>query len=193
MADSYDNLPFARGATYGATATTDATHLEGREFIHIDRAYGTGLPVRVRCCRNNSGAAILPKFAVKFNLTAGKGFYDCSGRCTVTAERTGICDEFLPSAGVPDKDLFWVVIEGPTLAKTDLAGADNNVINVGDPLWALTAATTGATTSGRVYTAALTGATAVLAGGVRGVLGHAMSAKTTANTNADVLINAGKF
>jgi hypothetical protein len=193
MSGLYENLPFARGSTFGATATTDAVHLDGKEYIHQDRYYGTGMFVRVRICRNNSGQAILPKTAVKFNLTAGKGRYDVAGSSTVTAEPSGIADEFLPTSGVPDKDLFYVVVEGPTIARTSMAGSAENVITVGDKLHALTGATTGATTAGRVYTALFTGATSVLAGQIQNVVGTALSAKTTANTNADVLINAGRF
>lgn len=186
-------MPFKRGNTYGVSDLTLATHLEGKEYVHEDNTYGTGLNVRVRICRNHSGAALLPKYAVKFNVTAGKGNYDVAGNADVTAEKTAIVDEFLPAAGVPDKDLFYVVVEGPTLAKTDLAGGSTNVIAVGDPLVALTAATTGATTAGRLITGDLTGATAVLAKQIKNTFGAAMSAMTTAQTNADVLVNAGRF
>ncbi len=193
MSGLYENMPFKRGATYGAADNTVATHLEGREYIHEDQTYGTGMYVKLRICRNNSGAALLPKRAAKFNLTAGKGDYDVAGYSTVTAERSYIIDEFLGANGVPNGDLFYVVVEGPTLAKTSAAASAENSIAVGDYLHATTGATTGAATAGHVGEALFTGATAVLAGQIQNVIGRALSAKTTANTNVDILINAGRF
>lgn len=193
MSGLYENLPFKRGATYGTTDTTFATHLEGKEYIHEDQAYGTGVYVKVRICRNNSGITLLGKRAAKFNIVAGKVDQDVSGYADVTSERSYIIDDLLPALGVPNGDLFFVVIEGPCLARTGLAADGTNVLVAGDLLHALTAATTGATTSGRVGPAVLTGATSVLALQILNIVGRALSAKTTANTNADVLINAGRF
>lgn len=195
MSGLYEDLPFDRGCTYGVTDDTLAVYMEGKEYIHQDKTYGTGMFVKVRCCRNNSGATLLGKRAAKFNLTAGKGEYDVAGYCTVTAERTGIIDDLLPPTGVPDNDLFWLVISGPCLARTAVDATNANVA-VGDWLIALTAATTGATTAGRVYTDPLTGATSVLAQNLLGIVGQAMSAATTGNTNSNILINAmgvGRF
>ncbi len=194
MSGIYENMPFRRGATYGAADNTVAKQYEGKEYIHEDQTYGTGLNVRLRVCRNNSGVALQPKRAVSFNLTAGVGFSDVAGYSATVAEKSGIVDDLiLGTAGVPNGDLFYVVIEGPCLARTSLIGADANSIAVGDALHAQTAATTGATTSGRVGEALFTGATAVLAGQIANVVGRAMSAMTTAQTNSDVLINAGRF
>ena len=101
-------------------------------------------------------------------------------------------DEFLPTAGVPANDLFWIVVEGPTNILSDLAGADNNVVNIGGILVALTAATSQCTTAGRVMPQDITGATSVLANAVQNRIGRALSARTTANTNADILVNVTK-
>ena len=194
MSGLYENLPFKRGATYGATSNTAAPQFEGKEYIHEDMAYGTGAYVKVRICRNNSGVTLLPKRAVKFNLTAGKGFWDVAGYATVAAEKSGIVDEFIPvGVGVPNGDLFYVVVDGPCLASTELAGDVNNNIAVGDGLQATSGATTGATTAGRVGEAVFTGATAVLAGQLANVVGRAMSAMTTGQTATDILIFAGRF
>lgn len=194
MSGLFENMPFKRGATYGAADNTVAKQFEGKEYIHEDNTYGTGLYVRVVVCRNNSGAALQPKRAVKFNLTAGVGFSDVAGYSTVTAEKSGIVDDLiLGTAGVPSGDLFYVVVGGPCLAKTSSqAGAENNIA-VGDGLHATTGATTGATTAGRVGEALFTGATAVLAGQLANVVGRAMSAMTTSQTNTDILVNAGRF
>jgi hypothetical protein len=193
MSGLYENLPFARGNTYGTTDTAVGTHLEGREYIHLDNEYGTGKYVKVRIVRNSAAAALLPKRVAQLDAAAGTVGRKATGYTTTSAAQGYVIDELLPAAGVAVGDLFYVVVEGPTVAKTDLAGADNNVIAAGTFLHALTAATSGATTAGRVYVAAFTGATAVLAGQVQGVIGRALSARTTANTNADLLIDAGKF
>ncbi len=193
MSGVYENMPFLRGFTYGAADNTVALQYEGKEYLHEDMTYGTGMNVRVRVCRNNSGGVLAPKRAVKFNLTAGKPWSDVAGYSTITAERSGVIDEYLPPAGVPSGDLFYVVVEGPTLVQTSSAAAAANSIAVGDALHAQTGATTGATTAGRVGEALFTGATAVLAGEIQNVIGWAMSAMTTSQTNTDILINAGRF
>ncbi len=193
MAGVYENLPFQRGTTYGGADNTIAVQYEGKEYLHQDLYYGTGEYVRLRVCRNNSGISLAPKRAVKFNKTAGKPWSDVAGYADVTAERSGIVDEKLPAGGAPTGDLFYVIVEGPTLASTSLAADTTNSIAVGDALHAQTGATTGATTSGRVGEALFTGATSVLAGQVENVIGYAMSARTTANTGSDILINAGRF
>ncbi len=193
MSGVYENMPFKRGATYGAADNTVALQYEGREYLMEDPYYGTGMYQRLRICRNNSGAVLAPKRAVKFNLTAGKPWSDVAGYSTVTAERSGIIDDQLPSTGVPAGDLFYLQTEGPCLASTSLAADATNSISVGDALHATTGATTGATTAGRVGESLFTGATSVLAGQIQSVVGWAMSAKTTANTGVDILINAGRF
>jgi hypothetical protein len=101
----------------------------------------------------------------------------------------GVVDEWLPSAGVVDDDLFWIVRKGPTLVLTDLAGGAANVITSGANLVALTAATSQATTAGRVQEYAFTTNVTALQSQVLNRLGKAMSAKTTANTNADLLVD----
>ncbi len=194
MSGLYENMPFKRGATYGTTDTSVGKQYEGKIYVHEDQAYGTGLFVTVRVCRNNSGAALQPRRAVKFNLTAGVGFSDVAGYSSVTAEKSGVVDDLiLGTAGVPAGDLFYVVVGGPCLAKTSSQAGAENSIAVGDGLHATTGATTGATTAGRVGEALFTGATAVLAGQICNVVGRAMSAMTTSQTNTDILLNAGSF
>lgn len=70
---------------------------------------------------------------------------------------------------------------------TSLAADATNLLPVGTILVALTAATSGSTTSGRPAPQDLTGATALLGNQIQNQIGTALSAKTTANTNADVL------
>lgn len=198
--DAWMNLPFERGQTafggQSGLAATDFDNIVGREYKveDIDPSSTTltgsktrsGRHITLLAVRNSSGGALLPKRCVQFK--AGKWGLEVDGYTTVTAEdRAGIVDEFLPAAGVPANDVFYIVVEGPTLVLTDLAGGANNLIPANTVLVALTAASSGATTAGRVAPQDLTGATAVLANQATNRIGRALSAATTANTNADLL------
>jgi hypothetical protein len=83
-------------------------------------------------------------------------------------------------------DLFWIVYDGPTLVKGSL---DANTIDAGDRLLGLTAATTNATTSGRVYAYAVTSDTTTMSPRITNCVGWAVSARTAAETNEDILAN----
>ncbi|NJL70214.1 MAG: hypothetical protein HC888_00775 [Candidatus Competibacteraceae bacterium] len=197
---SRDNSPpFNRGEY--AAAETDGSlsfvYLEGREYLFEDTdpratsgsaASRTGRMVRCRLVRNVSGGNLLPKRLVQFSTDAGRYGSRVSGYATTTAQEGVPVDEYLPAAGVPNNALFWVVVSGPALVLSDLAGGANNVITVGQRLVSLTAATSGATTAGRVAPIDLTGATTPLANQILNTIGQALTAKTTGNTNADVLV-----
>lgn len=194
-----ENPPFDRGSTYfngGTVSSTDGSHLEGREWVFEDidptnRTLRTSHPVRVKVVRNTSGIALLPKRIVRFEADGLDYGARVDGYTRLTAARGYLVDEFLPAAGVPANDLFYIVIEGPAMALTDLAAVDT--ISVGDKLVALTAATSQATTAGRVDQQDLTGATAPLGDQVQNYIGHALSAKTSANTNSDILVYVGHW
>jgi len=201
-----EDPPFARGQTFynGATIiTTDlgGQNLEGKEweFEDIDLSQTGAKPartnrtVRCRCVRNVSGISLLPKRIVTYQSAGTDGRYDV-GRVdgystTVAARAAGVVDEWLSSTGVVNNDLFWIVVSGPTKVLTDLAGGANNVVSIGGLVTALTAATSQATTAGRVQPQDLTGATALLGNQIQNVIGKALSAVTTANTNADLLVD----
>ena len=190
-----DVLPFERGTS---AATIQAGYL-GRKFTHTRRDYSssssgivapiaTGADVRVMLVKNSSGIALLPSRLVKFK--AGTNYTEVDGYARLTAEPTvAVVDDYLPSTGVPNGEYFYVVIGGPVLALTDLAGADNNVINENDFIIALTGATSQATTAGRVYSLPSAAASTQLGTHLLGVFAKALSARTTANTNSSVLIN----
>lgn len=204
----YENPPFGRGETFYNGATIDTANLQGAElegqeyeFPDLDySAFGQKTKrsegmVRVRVVRNVSGAALLPKrlgrpYASGVNLIG-----QIDGYTRLTAEKGLPIDEFLPAAGVPNNDLFYVVVKGPAVVLAPLAGSDyNGDVAVGQNLVALTAVTAGATTAGRVAAQNITGLTTTsdytfLVNQIQNRLGHALSAKTTANTNADILIN----
>jgi hypothetical protein len=196
--------PFARGTFAGPQLDggLEFPHLEGREFVFEDinpnpnggaNGQRTGEYVTCRLVRNVSGATLLPKRLVKFDTTAGRYGSRVIGYSTLTAESSYPIDEYLPATGVPNNALFYIVVSGPALVLTDLAGGANNVFTVGQLLVALTAATTGATTAGRVAPIDLTGATAALGGQIIGRLGRALTARTTGNTNADLLVDITRF
>jgi hypothetical protein len=177
MAGKHESLPFERGQTASTgLATVDATvldNLEGQEYVvdDVDPADGRHphRPARPPAARAQqvSGIALLPKRLVSFKDRGRVYGSRVDGYADTTAEHSYPVDEYLPSTGVADSDLFYIVVEGPALVLTDLAGGANNVLNVGDVVVALTAATSGATTAGRVAPQDLTGATALLANQVR--------------------------
>ena len=206
-----ENPYFARGTTWyngNAIDTTkyDGVYLEGKDFVFEDvdpRDQGapggsvgqrSGRYVRCRIVRNVSGIALLPSRMVSGQKTAGVFRRRVDGYVTTSAgDRLGVVDEYLPAAGVPNGDLFWCVIAGPALVLTDLAGGATNVINVGDRVVGLTAVTSQSTTAGRVYAQDLTGATSVLGNQIQNQIGRALSAVTTGNTNAALLIDVGNW
>lgn len=172
---------------------TSLSHWAGRVFEMEDYDMDnfpkkrTEHRVCVRLVKNSAGIALTPGRLVRYK--AGTNRTEVDGYTTTTAaEIGGVVDEWLPAAGVANGSYFYVVIHGPTTVKTSLAANAENVINEGDVLVSLTGATSGATTSGRVATQDLTGATDVLGNQVQNALGRALSAKTTANTNTDVLV-----
>ena len=207
MSDNVSRSP-ARGHTVHEGRTIDTSDygssvgFEGRvaRFADVIASTSGGVntrrsdnEVKCRLVRNVSGIALLPKRAVKYK--SGFRYKRVDGYCNATAEEcAGIVDEHLPAAGVRNGDLFWIVVGGPTLVLTSLAGDAENVITEGNVLYALTAATSQATTAGRVIAWNGTFSAAQTTDGTGGKItmnhiGRAMSAKTTANTNADLLVD----
>lgn len=204
-----DSPPFPRG-TY---EPTDGAYAEliGKEWVFedLDMAAGSGLgarPVRTekkvvcRLVQNRSGAALLPKRLGRFKIdgTPAQALGVIDGYTRLTAERGFPIDEFLPAAGVPNLGYFWVVVEGPAVVKLpthqeDFAAA----IAVGDRLVALTAVTSGATTSGRINKEVLTGSSqatdyAFIVDQIANRVGRALSAAATTAGNGDLLIDVTK-
>lgn len=199
-----ENLPFEQGATFYNGGTIDSnnlggTNLEGMEFVVEDFSPSTGVVRtgmyrRLRIVRNVSGVALLPKMLVRFDTTAGKVGTRVIGYARTTAAEGYPVDEYLPTAGCPNNDLCYIVIEGPATVITQKAAGAPGVIGVNSWVVASTAAaSTHSTTAGRVEVQDLTGATALLADQVQNRVGRALSAKTTANTDADLLIACGHW
>jgi len=192
---------FDRGKTLHDGQTPPATTPAGtlgivKEFPDKDRSTGgtgadslrSGSMVTCKLVKNSSGIALLPGYIVKYKASTKETEVD--GYTNVTNERgAGVVDEWLPAAGVPDNDVFWIVVEGPTLLKTSLAADAENVFTEGEYLGALAAATSQATTAGRpvgIDIGSTTGTTAIVSG-LANKVGYALSAATTANTNSDLL------
>ena len=217
----FENLPFRRGSTYFGVAggavvptldDTAAAQYVGREYVHEDFTYNTGAWVKVRVCRNDSGIALAPGRLAKvgpaptsYNLggsvvAGNQGLGSCIGYTNVGSaaaqapEKGYVIDELL-TFNVAPYDLFYVVVKGPTLAYTSSATADfadTNTIGVGDMLHCATAASSQAVTAGRVAVANFAGTLApVIAGDISNVVGRAMSAAASTQTNTQILIEAG--
>jgi hypothetical protein len=185
------NPLFGRGAYDSASVNSQSAGCE-REFEDLDyddvkRGRRTNHIVRCRWVKNSSGIALLPGYLVVFK--AGTNRTEVDGYARLTAADAVVADEWLPAAGVPNGSYFWVVVHGPTVCITDPAAGANNLLPEDTVLVALTAAaSTVSTTAGRIAPQDLTGATAVLGGQIQNALGRAMSAKTTANSNAEILM-----
>jgi hypothetical protein len=208
-----DNAGIPQGATYyGETATVPTTYdgvttkLEGKVVYVPDRTV------------TESGVAATQRSAhmVKATIVRNDGTFTMKGRravswkstyrgkrvdgytCTTNQEIAGIVDPHLvanANGGVRQGDLFLLYdISGPVECMVDLAAGANNVISEGSFVGALTAATSQATTAGRVYAQATTNAgIAALTDGTeylrqRFVRAQAMTARTTANTTVPVLV-----
>lgn len=215
-------LPFAIGQTAftglaaSAYASTDKAEIEGREFLVEDLDYSTSPAKpraffgssganrfkRIRVVRNVTGLAVLSRQAVIFK-GANYG-QQVDGFCNLLAQETYLADEFLPAAGVPNNDLFYITVDGCAEFLTSVAGDATNVItaatagaNAGAGNWlvaltaaASTAGTTAASTAitaGHLYAATYGGATTALAAMIQNRVGIALSAMTTAQTNTACL------
>lgn len=180
---------FARGQVLGIlwkaydAETGDGSHVIGARKVFRDEDPKTGRVLSnrtVECIavKNVSGGALLPGSVVKFKAAATTsptvqfsggilGEVDATATTTNATPAAngliGIVDEYLSAAGVPDKEVFWLVIRGPsTVTKTStsvLAGAAYGTSATAGSAAAHTAGTTtllgyaiedSATTSGRL-------------------------------------------
>ena len=132
---------------------------EGREYVFSDgdvqeddhQGYGTGFYIKVRCVRNNAGYNIKPGQLCTFTTTYVDGttvvpLGTCVGGVTDTLA-VGPCypaDEYLPAAGVPNGDLFYIVVEGPCMVT--LAANNAQAITAGQKLVSATGSSAAAST-----------------------------------------------
>lgn len=187
-----------RGVTAPTSFTVETTRLEGtlQPFKDIDptsvavgaKTYRTNRDVICRLMRNVSGITVYGKRLVTHASGYWDKRFDGYARVDNAANVAGVVDDHLPSTtGCPTNDMCWVVVNGPALVLTPLGADATNVFSEGTLLLALTAATSQATTSGRVQPFYDTSSVTVAQAQLKGVLGVALSAKTTANTNVDIL------
>lgn len=209
--------PVARGRTwYGPEATIPSSttgwgtnvELEGRPhvFQDFDPSASPQLTKRsqngVKCLlvRNTSAITLFAGDAVTWQ--SGYRGKRVDGKvCINGQEVAGLVDDFLPTAGVRANDLFWLIVDGNCLVRTNMSNANtgtmaDGLLNNGNILYALTAATsqqTGTTaTCGKLTSiTALNAATtwtatqttdSTLAFIMFNRCARAMTARTTANT-----------
>lgn len=206
-----------RGSTWYNGGTIDTNNLAGLEAegatkIFEDKFWSAAgvkgdrnqaRMVACRLVRNMSGVTLYAKQLVQLDTANPNRI---TGRTVVLFYQDAYpIDEFLPATGVPHGDLCWVVISGPALCMTPLTGAEFNATSIaaGDLVGAAT--TNGGSTAagstapaGRVagllaVNVALTTNTQYneLVRYVTGFIGRAISAKTSGNTNADILVDVG--
>lgn len=200
----------ARGETlYGTSRTIDSNNLEGANLLGLEKTFPdtdltasssavqsvrTTRYVTCRLVRNTSGITLLPKDFVKLNDLGT----EATGRASLDSEHGYPADEWLPSAGVRANDVFYVVVDGPAMMKTpNTAGVAD--IAVGERLHSLTSTAgstqTGTTSdAGRVSTFVVAAATTTAQFDAREAfhanwVGVALTARTTGNTGADILVN----
>lgn len=123
------NLPFPRGQTFGDGVLTlsDTYHhaQEGRVYEVPDTVHGTGVKVKLRVVKNDTGAAI----TVARNLCEfdGPDAYDFGRRVTSFGNNLSgqgvVCkpldDAYAVGQVIPDQDLFYVCEEGPCTILTE--------------------------------------------------------------------------
>lgn len=198
--DNVVNLP-QRGKTYlsGGNRTIDSTQTTSKAIMGIRKVFKdldfsattpsntsakaprSGGEVTCILVRNSSGAAMLPgRMAVWKSGAEGK---EVDGYvCVDSGKVAGVVDEWLPAAGVADKDLFWLVVKGPCNIKKSL---DANALVVDDYVIAITAATSQATTAGRITSIVSTSNATNCMSQALNRVGIAMS--TSGTTGANVL------
>lgn len=99
-------------------------------------------------------------------------------------ERCYPVDEYLNSYGVPVGDLFYIVMKGPATCVKGLTNTANDLY-VGDPIIAQSAATSGATTAGRLDTPVFTTTSSTgqfLANLIWNAVGRALQGATAASS-----------
>lgn len=161
---------FARGQVLGIlwkaydAENGDGSNVVGTRKVFRDENPKTGAlnsnrTVECIAVKNTSGSALLPGSVAKFKDSAILSEVD--GLATTSTALMGIVDEYLPAAGVPDGEIFWLVVRGPsTVTKTSTsvsagasyglsATAGSAAAQSTNPLLGYAIATS-ATTSGRI-------------------------------------------
>jgi hypothetical protein len=119
---------FGRGQTLGITlklyeaengdgATVVGTRKVFRDENPTTGAINSNRTVECIAVKNASGSALVPGAVAKFKDAAI--LTEVDGLATTSTALMGVVDEYLPSAGVADGEVFWLVVRGPsTVTKT---------------------------------------------------------------------------
>ncbi len=196
----FNGTPQLSTGTGTTNDTTTGNHLLGNEYVVYDDTYGTGREITLRAVRNKSaylvGASQLVQLDVTGTQILGLTIYDAQGP-TGAAGNPGpiaVIDDHLIGT-VAQYDICFVVVGGPVCGLTQMSNVATNVINVGDPINAVTInSTSGAvTTAGRIKTRALSSAVTAAQTENEGVFAYAVSSiATSGQTNTAVLIDIVK-
>ncbi len=217
-----NSQPFERGCTWynGGfipnfaspppcyTGPPGGFNVEGKEYLFEDGAvgsgtedkgYGTGCYVRVRCVRNNAGFNIKPGQLCTFTTTYVDGVTTVPNGLVVggvtesLAEYCYPADEFLPPAGVPQGDLFYIVVEGPCLLK--LAATLTAGVSAGQKVVSATASGTTDASAGCIVPQSINEGTdtdnVANANQIQNAIGRAMSAAPSGETGQSILVDIG--
>lgn len=209
---SVGNKIIPRGKGWHNTGTTVASadyggvEYEGTVRTFKDLAPRSGFNPRTprsggdvvcRLVRNVSSVKLLPKRAVVWATGyRNKRIAGYAIDNTTPDEVAGITDEHWPSSGIPDGELFWLTVKGPTLWETNSTADENNKFSEGDWLIGGTASgsTANATTAGAgdhgcMSPANLNQATTPQGKTLLRRVAVALSANTTNQTGRDVLVD----
>lgn len=196
--------PFERGSThYGLSGAIDTSAygtsvgLEGRAHVFPDtnpsdrKVRRSQNDVRAIAVRNVSGFTIYAGFLMLWSIRGKR----VAGRVnTINAEIAGVVDDHVGSGGVRNGDIFWLIVEGPCLARLSLTANDECTYSAGAYLVSVTAATSNATTAGRFTDAVNTFTETQTTDGTLfnrlvNRFARAISAATTADTGALRLVD----
>jgi hypothetical protein len=221
-----NDQPFPRGSTWynggfipNFAGTLPATcdpnpggwNLEGKEYLFEDgtsgtgvenNGYGTGFYVKVRCVRNNSNKNILPGQLCTFtttyvdNVTTKPNGMIVGGTTNQLATFSYPADEFLPPAGVPQGDLFYIVVDGPCLLQLTTVAGTNVATTAGQKVVSSTAnGSTAASGVGQIQPQSITESTdtqqVLTSNEIQNAIGRAMSQASSNATGAYILVDIG--
>lgn len=202
----YDNGPMGIGEIEnGVNADSNPVlrHWLGRRRTFSDLDYSisgltrgrsilSGHDLEAVCLRNNSGITLYGGHLAQLARTGRESRKEVIGyNNRATTHGCVMIDPFLPATGVPNGYLFWGIVKGIVTGKTPALGSSfNGDIAAYAPLVCVTAEFTTATTAGRLANITLAGQTASTdsVNVALGIVGRALSAKTTNQTFDNIMV-----
>lgn len=133
-----NNLPFPYGSTYfggrsDLISQTDGVNLEGSTYEIEDPNYGTNARVRLRVVRNMGSVRIKASHGVRFGATANWVGRKIRGY-TASSGDLGLAVDDALTTSVAQYDLFYVVEQGPVLARAGTLVTGVTALTVNDVL-----------------------------------------------------------